>query len=396
MQLPLSHIRILISGAGVAGPAQALCLARYGAQVTVVEVAPAPRTGGFAVDFRGPTHMRVLQELGVLEALRARRTQGSAMRAVDADGGEIFRLPAAFSGGELEVYRGDLSRVLYERSAAHAEYLFGERVVALRQQYDGVEVELAHAGTRRFDLVIGADGMHSAVRALAFGPEREYLKHLGYYIAGWSAPNTFGANDDSEQFARPGLMASITADQRDRSRAVALLVFASEATDIDWRDSARQKRLLAHTFAGQRWHVPQLLRTLPDADDLYFDAISRVQMPRWTRGRVALLGDAAWGVTLGGMGVGRGLIGAYVLAGELAAVSGDAQRAFASYEQRMRKYGAAWLKGTNAGKFLAPASARGLWLRNTLFSMRAMQTLLIRSTHSMATDAELPQYALGS
>jgi 2-polyprenyl-6-methoxyphenol hydroxylase-like FAD-dependent oxidoreductase len=111
---------------------------------------------------------------------------------------------------------------------------------------------------------------------------------------------------------------------------------------------------------------------------------------------VALLGDAAWGVTLGGMGVGRGLIGAYVLAGELAAVSGDAQRAFASYEQRMRKYGAAWLKGTNAGKFLAPASARGLWLRNTLFSMRAMQTLLIRSTHSMATDAELPQYALGS
>jgi 2-polyprenyl-6-methoxyphenol hydroxylase-like FAD-dependent oxidoreductase len=362
----------------------------------VVEVAPALRSGGFAVDFRGPTHLRVLEELGLLDALRARRTQGSAMRAVDADGEEIFCLPAAFSGGELEVYRGDLSRVLYERSAEQVEYLFGERVVALRQEPDGVEVELAHAGTRRFDLVIGADGMHSAVRALAFGPEREYLKHLGYYIAGWSLPNTFGANNDSEQFARPGLMASSTADQRDPRRAIALLVFASEATDVDWRDTARQKQLIARTFAGQPWRVPQLLCTLPDADDLYFDSISRVQMPGWTRGRVALLGDAAWGVTLGGMGVGRGLVGAYVLAGELAGASGEPVRAFANYERRMRSYGAAWLKGTNAGKFLAPATARGLWLRNTLFSMRAMQTLLIRSTHSMATDAELPRYAPGS
>lgn len=393
MQLPLTNRRILISGAGVAGPAQALCLSRYGAQVTVVEVAPALRSAGFAVDFRGPTHFRVLEELGVLDALRARSTRGSAMRAVDADGREIFCLPAAFSGGELEVYRGDLSRVLYERSAAHAEYLFGERVVALRQQQDGVEVDLARAGTRRFDLVIGADGMHSAVRALAFGPERDYLKHLGYYIAGWSLPNTFGAGNDSEQFALPGSMASITADQRDPSRAIALLVFASDELDIDWRDTARQKQLIARKFAGQPWRVPQLLRTLHDADDLYFDSISRVQMPRWTQGRVALLGDAGWGVTLGGMGVGRGLVGAYVLAGELAAVSGEPERAFAAYESRMRKYGAAWLKGTNAGKFLAPATARGLWLRNTLFSMQAMQTLMIRSTHSMATDTELPSYA---
>src|ERR1700755_2222090 len=127
MPLLLAPIRVLISGAGVAGPALACFLARFGAQVTVVEVAPALRAGGFAVDFRGPTHHRVLRELGVLEALRARRTQGSPMRSVDARGRELFCLPAEFAGGELEVYRGDLSRVLYERSAQQAEYLFGER-----------------------------------------------------------------------------------------------------------------------------------------------------------------------------------------------------------------------------------------------------------------------------
>jgi 2-polyprenyl-6-methoxyphenol hydroxylase-like FAD-dependent oxidoreductase len=392
MHLSLAGTRILISGAGVAGPALACALQRYGAQVTVIEVATALRAGGFAVDFRGPTHQRVLSELGVLETLRARRTRGSAMRGVDAHGRELFCLPAEFTGGELEVYRGDLSRVLYERSAAHTEYLFGERIVDLRQSRNAVQVELARAGTRSYDLVIGTDGLHSAVRALAFGPEQTYVKHLGYHIAGWSLPNTFGASDSSDQFAQPGRMLSLTADQRDPSRAITLCVFASPATYMDWRDTGAQKVLIASTFAGMPWHAPRILRSLDAAPDLYFDAISRVHVPRWSEGRVALLGDAAWGVTLGGMGVGTGIVGAYVLAGELAAAGGEHTRAFAAYEERMRSYAAAWQKDADPGKFLAPATERGLWLRNTLFAMRPFQWLMLRSTRSLATDTELPTY----
>lgn len=392
MQLPLAHVRVLISGAGVAGPALACFLRRYGAQVTVVEVAPALREGGFAVDFRGPTHQRVLRELGVLDALRARRTKGSPMRGVDARGRELFCLPAEFAGGELEVYRGDLSRVLYERSAQHVEYVFDERILGLRQTANSVEVELARTGTRAFELVIGADGMHSAVRKLAFGPEASFVKHLGYYIAGWSLPNSFGP-EISDWFAQPGRMASLNVDQRDPARAIALCIFKSEEAEIDWRDTAAQKALVRRAFEGMPWHVPSMLSSLDAAGDLYFDAISRVQVPRWSDGRVALLGDAAWGVTLGGMGVGTGVVGAYVLAGELAAASGDAEQAFAAYERRMRGYAALWQKGADPGSFLAPATRHGLWLRNTLLGLRPVQWLLLRSTQSFATAPELPDYA---
>lgn len=388
--LPLTRKRILISGAGIAGPTLAYFLQRYGAQVTVVEIAAALRDGGFPVDFRGPTHDRILRELGVLDALRARRTQGSPMRGVDAQGRELFCMPAELASGELEVYRGDLSRILYECGAEHVEYLFDERIVALRQSPSRVEVDLARAGTRQYDFVIGADGMHSAVRNFAFGTERAFVKHLGYHAALWSLRNTFDAAEVLGQFAQPGRMASLDIDERDSSRAIAFCVFTSQATDIDWRDTGAQKAMIKRAFGDMPWHVPTMLGTLDAATDLYFDAISRVQMPRWSEGRVALVGDAAWGVTFGG--VGPGIVGAYVLAGELAAAGGAVASAFAAYEKRMRKYTSVWQKEGNAGSFLAPRTAHGLWFRNKLFGSPLVQWLMLRSIRSFATGAELPDY----
>src|SRR5579875_196685 len=142
---PLRGQRILISGAGVAGPALAYWLGRYGADTTVVEVAPGLRASGFAVDFRGPTHLGVLRKMGVLDELRGIQTHAGAMSCVDANDREIFRLPAEFAGGDIEVYRRDLSRVLYEHSAGRAEYLFGEAVTNLTQTDDGVQVEFARS-----------------------------------------------------------------------------------------------------------------------------------------------------------------------------------------------------------------------------------------------------------
>jgi 2-polyprenyl-6-methoxyphenol hydroxylase-like FAD-dependent oxidoreductase len=399
----LAGFRALISGAGVAGPALALRLAEYGAEVTVVEIARALRGGGFAVDFRGPTHMAVLQRLGVLDELRARQTHGSAMTCVDAHDREIFTLPATFTGGELEVFRRDLSRALHERARDRIEYLFGDTVTGLEgagleesgQDGNRVRVRFREAGERVYDLVVGADGMHSTVRRLVFGPESRFVRHLGYHIAGWSLPNTFSFGSGSRQYNEPGLMASITPDPHDPSEATAMTVFRSDGasgTGTGWQDQDGQKKLIAHAFAGLPWHVPALLDTLPDTTDLYFDAIARVQAPRWTAGHIALLGDAAWGATLGGMGVGTGLVGAHVLAGELALAGGDHQAGLAAYEQRIRRYAGRWQKGANAGRFLAPASGWGLATRNRLFASRVVQRALLSSTSGLATDTALPDY----
>lgn len=399
-EFPLRAMRILISGAGVAGPALACWLARYGAATTVVETAPALRGGGFGVDFRGPTHLGVLERTGVLDTLRGLQTHAGAMRAVDEHGREIFTLPAAFAGGEIEVYRDDLSRVLYERSLAMGgdrppEYVFGDTVTSLAETTDGVRVGFARTEPRIYDLVIGADGLHSAVRRLAFGPEPRYVRHLGYYLAGWSLPNDLGFDGTPQQYNVPGRMAGVNAYLRDPARARAFVVFASPELDYDRDDAEQQKKLIVSALAGLRWHVPHLLEGLQPASDLYFDAICRVHVPKISAGRVALLGDAAFGVTLGGMGVGTGIVGAYVLAGELACSGGDYRSAFEAYERRMRGYASGWQKRASPGKFLAPATATGLRLRNALLGNRLVQRAMISGTKSLASGFDLPDYAAG-
>ena len=187
-------------------------------------------------------------------------------------------------------------------------------------------------------------------------------------------------------------MASIGADLRHPDRATAFVVFASPLLDYDWHNAEQHKKVIIDTFTGLRWHVPRLLDALNDAPDVYFDSISRVTVPRWSAGRVVLLGDAAWGVTLGGMGVGTGIVGAYVLAGELAAARGDHRTALTAYENRMRGYAARWQRSANPGQFLAPPTATRLWMRNTMFRTRLIQRLLVSSTKSLATDVDLPDY----
>jgi 2-polyprenyl-6-methoxyphenol hydroxylase-like FAD-dependent oxidoreductase len=377
-------MNVLISGGGIAGPALAYWLARHGFRPTVVEIAPALREGGSAVDFRGPTHLGLLDRMGVLDDLRRVQTGGTAMRFVDERGRSLMELPAGFAGGELDVRRGDLTRVLYEHTRQSTEYLFGDSISGLAETPDGVHVTFASGATRIFDLVVGADGVHSTVRRLAFGPESRYVRHLGYYVATWPVPGT--RDRTTLLYNVPGRMASIGADGGS-------VMFASPPLDYDRRDLDQQRDLIERRFAGLGWEVPRLLATLRDAPDFYFDAICRVDLTPWWRGRVALVGDAACGATIGGMGTGTAIVATYVLAGELAAARGAHTVGYPRYESLVGDFARRCQKGGDAtGRFLAPRRAWAARLRNGLLNRRPVLDLMLRMAQDRTTDIALPDY----
>ena len=384
---------VLISGASIAGPALAWWLSRYGYETTVVEIAPALRGGGRAVDFRGDVHRTVLTRMGLLDRLREVQTGGSPMTFVDGRGRTVLHLPATFAGGDLEVLRADLARILYEHSRDRTRYVFGDAITAMTQTPDGVEVTFASGAERTYDLVIGADGLHSGVRRLTFGPEDRYVTHLGYHVATWDLPNYLGLPPGSLNHNVPGRLVSVGCDHRDSDRATAFVVFRSDPLDYDRHDLDQQRKLIGDAMAGVGWETPRLLATLNDAEELYVDAISRVDIVPWSSGRVTLTGDAACGATIGGMGTGVAVVAAHVLAGELAAADGDHRAAFGRYEQRMRAYAQGCQTGGNrTGPFLAPATRLGLLARNGLLNRRVLLNRMLKAGSDITSRIDLPEY----
>src|SRR5579859_4156408 len=261
---------VLISGGGVAGPSLAYWLGTSGYEVTVVERAPGLRTSGASpVDFRGD-QLPLLDRMGVLGEVQACQTGMGDQVVIGADGRRLSAFPSALFSGDVEIERGDLARILYDHSKDVAEYVFGDQITALAQAPDGVEVAFARGPARRFDLVVGADGLHSAVRRLAFGNEGRYRHDLGLTVAGFTVPNTFGLDHSGLVYNEPGLLAMV-ASGRDPARAAVGLMFAGPAGDYPWHDTEGHKRLVAERFAGAGWQVPALLAALAQAPELYFD-----------------------------------------------------------------------------------------------------------------------------
>ncbi|MEU7631192.1 FAD-dependent monooxygenase [Nocardia sp. NPDC049220] len=341
----MSGTRVLVAGASIAGPALAHWLHRRGAAVTVVERAPELRPGGHAVDARGVAK-EVIRWMGLDAAVRAACTETAGAHTVDADGNVLETFRAADDGGdgyiaEIEILRGDLSQVLYDATRDGVEYIFGDRIVELAQDADGVDVVFAGGDRRRYDLVVGADGLHSALRAMVFGPRERFVRHLGLVLAFYSVPNEFGLDRWLIDYQEAGRSAGLRPIQ-DATRAMAIFSFPSEDFDVDYRDVAAQKRLLRERMAGMGWLTPRILAHLDDTPDFYLDQVAQVVLDRWSSGRVGLLGDAAFSSSpMSGQGTGLALVGAYVLAGELAAAGWDPETGFAGYERRMRSFVAA-------------------------------------------------------
>nr|WP_062332001.1 FAD-dependent monooxygenase [Herbidospora sakaeratensis] len=373
---------ILISGGSVAGSALAFWLRRHGFTPTVVERAPALRTGGYKIDVRGAA-LEVVDRMGLREEVARHGTDMRIARFVDATGRQRATMSAELFGGregdDVEIMRGDLARILHDATRDDVEYLFDDSVTALEETADGVRVTFENAPPRTFDLVVGADGLHSNVRALAFGAESSYVHDLGHYISICTVPNHLGLDRTEMMHPAPGRSAGMYSTARGAD-ATAMFLFASPPLAYDRKDVAGQRALLAEVFAGQGWEVPRLLDAAAGAPDFYFDSISQVRMDRWSSGRVVLVGDAAYGPSpASGQGTSLALVGAYVLAGSLAAAGGDHRAAFAAYEDDLRHF-------VEENQKLAPANLKGMVLKSAaqirfqMFLLRLMPYLPGRDT----------------
>ncbi|GAA3219769.1 mycothiol conjugate amidase Mca [Nonomuraea helvata] len=337
--IPPKRPTVLVSGGGVAGSTVAYWLKRHGYAPTVVERAPALRQGGQAVDFRDQA-LTVLERMGVLEQVKERDTGIGDCTIVDADGVPYAVMPSILYAGELEVLIDELIEILYGAAVQEGvAYRFGDSITSLKEDDDGVYVTFEHAPPQRFHLVIGADGAHSAVRRLAFGPEEDFTHYLGCYYGYWTVDNRLGL-DHSGMATGDGETAALSVFSIKHNRqARAGLLFKTDPLSHDRRDLAAHKRVLKERAAHLGWQAPALLEQLDTVDDLYFDAMTQIRMDSWSKGRIALVGDAAYcAAPTSGRGTSQALIGAYVLAGELAAAAGDHEVAFAAYESALRDY----------------------------------------------------------
>ena len=363
----MTNRSVLISGAGVAGPTLAYWLARNGFQPTVVERSPGLRSSGNPVDVRGPA-LPVAEAMGIMPRLREAATQTVAMAVLNRSGRRVARvsMPATRSAAgnqEVELPRGDLAAVLYEAARDEVEFLFDDTITAVQQDEGGVDVTFDRAAPRRFDLVVGADGLHSTTRRRAFGPEREFVRHMGIYVATMPLGVPVDEPHDVLLYNAPGRLVSI---HPSRGKALVAFIFrGDEIEDLDYRDTEQHKRIITKAYAGAGWRSPELLERLKSSDDVYFDSVSQVRLAAWSHGRITLLGDAASCVSLFGDGSSLAMAGAFTLASALAADPDDHGRAFQRYETehrtlvvpKQRRIGAA------AG-MLVPKTRLGIVARN--------------------------------
>ncbi len=363
-------MRIVINGAGIAGPALAYWLGKAGHEVLLIEESPQLRSGGYIIDFWGIGY-DIAEKMGLIPRIRELGYQVREVRYVNRHG----RKSGGFSVGIFDrmtngrftsLRRSDLAATIFHALDDKVETIFGDSIAKIEDEGSSVRVSFDHAAPREVDLVIGADGLHSRVRQLAFGPEGKFELSLGYHVAAFEAEG-YRPRDELVyvSYGVPGRQVSRFSMREDKT--LFLFVFRDEYLRTKNPSSEQERKLaLTSVFADVGWECPRILAAMETVTGVYFDRVSQIRMDRWTKGRTALIGDAAACVSLlAGEGTGLAMAEAYVLAGELHACGGDHAAAFARYQERMMAF--LKRKQESAAKFassFAPKSAFGITFRN--------------------------------
>ena len=394
-------MKVLISGAGIAGPTLAYWLANYGMEPTIVETAPQLRTGGYVIDFWG-AGFDIAEQMGLLPEIRRKGYMVEEVRVVDRNGKRVAGFPVnvfvrATLGRYLSIPRGDLAAAIFGGLQDKVEVVFGNSISQLEQNDRSVIATFDNGDSRSFDLVIGADGLHSRVRELAFGEVRQFERYLGYKVAAFETDG-YRPRDELVYIMYTQVGQQVGRFSMRDDRTMFLFIFADDVADSP-DDIRGQKALLRKRFRHSGWECPQILDALDAADDLYFDRVSQIRIGggsgSWSRGRVSLVGDAASCVSLlAGQGSALAMIASYILAGELHRSAGDYTSAFVRYQSLfdafVRKKQDAALKF--AGTF-APKSKTSLFFHNQVMNlMRVPWIAELVFGRDMIDKLELPAY----
>jgi 2-polyprenyl-6-methoxyphenol hydroxylase-like FAD-dependent oxidoreductase len=393
-------VKVLIAGAGIAGPTLAYWLHRAGHEPTLVERAPELRRGGYIVDFWG-AGFDVADHMGIVPDVLRRGYHLGEIRQVGDDGQPITAFdPELFvrgtSGRYTSIARSELAAILYGALGGRVETLFGDSVRALDDDGARVRVTFDSGTTRDFDLVVGADGLHSQVRRLVFGPEAQFEKYLGITVAAFALQGYRPRNElVAVMYTKVGYQVTRLSLRDDST--MFLVTFLDDGSVAN-RDAGAQQAAIRARLAGAKWEVPAILERMGEATTFYCDRVSQIHMPSWTRGRVALLGDAAACVSLlAGQGSALAMVEAYVLAAELAQAHGNHVQAFARYEQRLMPFLRMKQKAAvRLAPAFAPRSGAQLFLRNSvvkLFNHPFVANLAMGKSMRDAIDLPSPPQA---
>lgn len=373
----MENKNILISGAGIAGTTLAFWLKKFGFNPTIIEISPKLREGGYAIDFMGAGY-DVAEKMGIIPVLEKADINVSKVGFVDTNNNEkgsmnYAKIKKLMNNRAFTLLRSDLAKVIYENLNNDVEIIFGDSIEKIEQTKENIIVTFRSGKSRSFELLVGADGLHSVVRNLTFGNEEQFEKYYGYYTSSFTLENYSPKNRAFLMCNVPGKQAAVYA-YSDKKTATFFVFASPDKLKYDHHDVNKQKQILKDEFMDMGWKCPEILSKIDSSPDFYFDSISQVKMDNWSKGRVTLVGDACdCPSLLSGKGSTLAMTGAYILAGELKQAKGNYKIAFKNYEDLFKPFISKKQKSAQGfAKSFIPKSNFGIWVRNQALKLMSL------------------------
>jgi len=367
-------LNVLVSGASFAGLTTAFWMNRLGYTVTVVEIGKGLKTGGTPVDIREGT-VAIVKRMGLLERIQSSCLKARPVEFLNADGVRIKTMPAQAgnaqdSNREYEIERDTLLHMLFEEVKNDVEFIFEDSIERVDESADEVAVTFKSGKQRPFSLLFGCDGNHSSVRRICFGEESAYSYFLQNYFSITIVDRLLIEENTSQMYNVPGKVVMVNA--YNNKTDIIFCFYSEKEISYRYRDQEEQRGIILQQFSGEGWRTPELLEELNRCKDFYFDKMCQIRMPSWTKGRVALVGDAGYCASpAAGMGGSLAIVGATALADAFQKYPGSFETAFQEYNNSLRTFVEdVQAQAINFGlEMFVPRSEEAIQRRNAQFSI---------------------------